>query len=342
MKDHSVALILFGLPGTSRNAAEDVKYRDLVSNFIENGLKVHSVTYNDVFADRLETELLQYPAILVWVNPVEQGNDRTRLDALLNNLSSRGCFVSAHPDTILKMGTKDILYKLRDTGLVGDVKRYESFGDFRDRFLTTEKGNSLRILKQYRGNGGDGVFKIDSSHIRSGQVSITHAKNGKEERTVSTDEFFSAFEPFFRNGSVLIDQAWNPNIINGMVRCYCSGTKVAGFGYQEVNALYPITAESPVYKPPGKRFYFSEACGLFRDLKEIMEKNWIKSIGETAGVDTEMLPVIWDADFFINKVNAEATANKYSLCEINVSSVSPFPESSIPYMVNEVKKRLDN
>jgi hypothetical protein len=53
-----------------------------------------------------------------------------------------------------------------------------------------------------------------------------------------------------------------------------------------------------------------------------------------------MLPVIWDADFFINKINTENTSEKYSLCEINVSCVSPFPESSIPYIAEEIRKRI--
>ena len=53
-----------------------------------------------------------------------------------------------------------------------------------------------------------------------------------------------------------------------------------------------------------------------------------------------MLPVIWDADFFINKVNADKINEKYTLCEINVSCVSPFPESSIPYIVDEVKAQM--
>ena len=71
-----------------------------------------------------------------------------------------------------------------------------------------------------------------------------------------------------------------------------------------------------------------------------MEKNWVSQLQEITGVKNEMFPVIWDADFFINKINTESTNEKYSLCEINVSSVSPFPESSIPYIVEEVKKRI--
>ena len=58
------------------------------------------------------------------------------------------------------------------------------------------------------------------------------------------------------------------------------------------------------------------------------------------GLHSEELPVIWDADFFINKINNENTSQKYSLCEINASCVSPFPESSIPYIVDTVKKEL--
>jgi hypothetical protein len=55
-----------------------------------------------------------------------------------------------------------------------------------------------------------------------------------------------------------------------------------------------------------------------------------------------MMPVIWDADFFINDVNTKKTGEKYTLCEINVSCVSPFPESAIPYMVEEVRKKIEN
>ena len=64
------------------------------------------------------------------------------------------------------------------------------------------------------------------------------------------------------------------------------------------------------------------------------------ALQQITGIKNEMLPVIWDADFFINEINARNTSKKYSLCEINTSSVSPFPESSIPYIVDEVGNRL--
>ena len=332
MKENSIAILIFGESHSNRNALTEEKYKNLAITFQENGIDVNSVIYNDEKAEQLSKELLQYDAILVWVNPVEQGNNRNKLDALLVKLSDAGCFVSAHPDVILKIGTKDVLYKTRDMEFGGDVRLYNSFEDFKERFLTAP---ATRILKQYRGNGGDGVFKIDATNLKKNKIGVTHAKSSDKERSISTEDFFTAFKIYFEDGGILIDQPWNENIINGMVRCYLTGTKVSGFGYQEVNALYPD-------KKPGKRFYFSEDCGLFRDLREIMENKWVPELQQITGTKNEMMPVIWDADFFINTVNTEKTSEKYTLCEINVSCVSPFPESAIPYMVEEVRKKIES
>ena len=71
-----------------------------------------------------------------------------------------------------------------------------------------------------------------------------------------------------------------------------------------------------------------------------MENKWVPQLQKLTSLNSEELPVIWDADFFINKINSENAAEKYSLCEINASCVSPFPESSIPYIVDTVKKEL--
>ena len=328
--------MIFGEPGSTRNALAEEKYRKLADQFIEKGFTVDSVLYHNSISAMLEEQLLKFRAILVWVNPIEQQGDRKILDALLLKLAAKGCFVSAHPDTILKMGTKEILYKTKDTGFGGNVKLYHSFEDFKERFVKGLTG--ARILKQYRGNGGDGVFRINVDNIKNSKIGVTHAKNGNTENLLAIEDFFEMFKSYFSENGMLVDQEWNPNIINGMVRCYLCGAKVAGFGYQEVNALYPVI--NSVYKKPGQRFYFSEDCGLFRDLKDIMENSWLSQLLNITGINHDRLPVIWDADFFINKINTEITSEKYSLCEINVSCVSPFPKSSIPYIIEEVTKRI--
>jgi hypothetical protein len=220
----------------------------------------------------------------------------------------------------------------------GDIKLYASFDDFKNRFFNSDNTTAIRILKQYRGNGGNGVFKIDSTGFQLNKIKITHAAGDIHERILTVDHFFEEMKLYFSNNGMLIDQPWNPNIINGMVRCYLTGNKVNGFGYQEINALYPTSAKNP--KPPGKRFYYTEQCGLFQDLRMLMETEWVPQLQEITAVKTEFLPVIWDADFFINTINTLNIKEKYTLCEINVSCVSPFPESAIPFIVKEVSNKI--
>jgi len=51
---------------------------------------------------------------IVLLNPIEGGRRRDRLDALLRDAARAGVFVSAHPDAILRLGTKDVLVEARD------------------------------------------------------------------------------------------------------------------------------------------------------------------------------------------------------------------------------------
>ncbi|MEO8923880.1 MAG: hypothetical protein ABI330_13850 [Caldimonas sp.] len=65
----------------------------------------------------LKTDLLAVNGALVWVDPIDaDGHSRGPLDAMLRDVASAGVFVSAHPDVILKLGTKDVLVETRDLG----------------------------------------------------------------------------------------------------------------------------------------------------------------------------------------------------------------------------------
>jgi hypothetical protein len=105
--------------------------------------------------------------------------------------------------------------------LGGDVRQYSSFDEFKERFLLSSP--QMRILKQYRGNGGNGVFKINTINIKNNMIGITHASGDEGERVVTEADFFEQMKYYFNNNGMLIDQPWNTNIINGMVRCYLSG-----------------------------------------------------------------------------------------------------------------------
>lgn len=332
----SVALMIYGDANSNRNALTEEKYKDLANAFSSEGINIESVLYNDGAAAKLATELLKFDAVLIWVNPIEQGNNRAKLDALLAEISDKGCFVSTHPEVILKMGTKDVLYKTKDMDWGGDTKMYTSHRDFLNRFYESLKTSGIRVLKQYRGNGGNGVYKI--AYSSANELRLTHAMDGSVERNLLFTDFYNEFKSFFLNDGLLIDQEWNKNIVNGMVRCYLTGTKVAGFGFQEINALYESNDKTHI--PPGKRYYFTENCGLFSDLKEIMQNKWVPQLQKKLSIAESMMPVIWDADFFINKPNSKKTNKKYTLCEINVSCVSPFPPSAIKFIVDEVKTKI--
>jgi hypothetical protein len=323
--------MLYCAPGNTKNVFTEEKYCALAESFVRSGLSVETVPYDDIHADTYRDSLKRLDALLVWVNPMEQGRDRKVLDQLLAELHSAGVFVSSVPETIMKIGTKDVLFKTRNLEWGSDVEMYATFDDFRERFPASMMNGQTRVLKQFRGNGGDGVFKVTSS---GRGFLVLHAKRGAVEEKMSEDRFFDYFSAYFASGPML-NQEWNDKITNGMVRCYVSGRRVAGFGYQEINALYP--QDGPV--TPGKRFYFTEKCALFADLRVAIEERWIDQLLDVSDLAENKLPVIWDADFFINSM-VPNSPGRYTLCEINVSSVSPFPESAIGFIVSEVQNAL--
>jgi len=145
MKSVNVAFMIYGDINSDRDALEEEKYKDLAGSFISRGFNVTSVLYNDEFAEKLSVSLLKFDAMLVWVNPIEQGNDRKKLDALLVEISEKGCLVSTHPGIILKMGTKEILYTTRDMDWGGDTKIYRTYENFVRQFHQSLRESKIRV-----------------------------------------------------------------------------------------------------------------------------------------------------------------------------------------------------
>jgi hypothetical protein len=58
------------------------------------------------------------------------------------------------------------------------------------------------------------------------------------------------------------------------------------------------------------------------------------------GLRREQLPLLWDCDFMFGPPHADGS-DRFVLCEINVSSVSPFPPSAIEPIVDAVRARLE-
>jgi hypothetical protein len=304
------------------------------------GAHAEPAVYHDDFCDEVRQQLRKVDAVLVWVNPIEGGHDRSVLDAMLREIAAAGTFVSAHPDVILKLGTKEVLYRTRDIGWGCDTHLYRTVDQLRRELPSRLARGEARVLKQYRGNGGDGVWKVQSAADRGDGgatparedllIHARHAKRGCVEETIRLGEFLKRCEPYFAGEGRLIDQAYQARLPEGTIRCYLVHGKVAGFGHQAINALYPSASGAPpeTAPQPGPRLYHPPAMREFQSLKRLLELEWLPAAQQLLGIDTARLPVLWDCDFLLGPRN-DAGEDTYVLCEINVSSVSPFPDSAV-------------
>src|SRR5260370_29465002 len=111
--------------------------------------------------------------------------------------SEWGQRVSPLPDVILKMGVKDVLYRTRHLGWGGDTHRYDSAESFRAEFPSRLQTAGTRVLKQNRGNGGQGGWKVEALHHAGGMVRVVHAHRGTQPEEVPLHAFIGPCEPYF-------------------------------------------------------------------------------------------------------------------------------------------------
>jgi hypothetical protein len=170
--------------------------------------------------------------VLVWVNPLQDGKTRHALDTMLREVAAHGPWVSAHPDTILKMGTKEVLVRTRHLGWGTDTHLYESMPQLRDALTARLAAGAARVLKRNRGNDGQGVWKVEPAASRGGSmVRITEAAQGGPAEEVPLEAFLARCEPYFEQGGRIIDQPFQERLGDGMIRCYMAGDRVAGFAH---------------------------------------------------------------------------------------------------------------
>lgn len=305
-------------------------------------IRAEKAVYSEKFEDEVREQLHQVDGVLVWVNPIMGDRDRTRLDSMLKQVADQGVFVSAHPDVILKMGTKEVLYSTRDMSWGCDTHLYTTAEDLREQLPLRLAESRPRVLKQYRGNGGDGVWKVEKHPRDSTLIRVRHARRGSVEEDIPLGEFLKRCEVYFEGPGRIIDQVYQERLTDGMVRLYLVRDKVVGFGHQEINALFPAPPGSPpeVAPQPGPRLYYPASKPDFQKLKTRMESEWLPAMQELLDIDTQSLPVIWDADFLYGPKTTSGE-DTFVLGEINVSSVYPFPESALELLAQDIKRQID-
>ncbi len=317
---------------------ENTRLAGIAQALTSAGAEVISAPFCDEIASEIEARLIDVDLALVWYNPSESGRDRARLNAMLRSVAAKGVKVSAHPDVIDKMGTKDVLYQTRHMPWGTDLRRYSSLDRMRAE-LPELLQRGPRVLKQMRGQSGDGIWRVMKDASQQ-LLAVRHAKRGCSEQLMHLDDFLALCSPYFAQGGAMIDQPFEDRLREGMIRCYVVGRQVAGFGEQLINALYPVPAGQPEIEAPepGPRLYFPADRADFQDLKRQLESDWIAQMCESLAIIPDDLPVLWDADFIRGKKTSSGQ-DTYVLCEINISSVYPFPPSALQPLVREALSR---
>jgi hypothetical protein len=133
------------------------------------GIHAEPAVYDEGFPEEVREQLLAGDGVLVWVDPIHQGKARAALDPLLRDVASRGPWVGAHPDVILKMGVKEVLYRTKHLGWGCGTHLYRTTAEFAAAFprrLQSGPGLSSRT----EATAARGVWKVERIPPRAGTV----------------------------------------------------------------------------------------------------------------------------------------------------------------------------
>ncbi len=318
-----------------RTTPETSRFKAIFAALAELGVGAIQVVYEDDVRDAVRAQLATLDGVLVWVNPIHEGRSRANLDTLLREVAASGIWVSTHPDVILKMGTKEVLYRTRTMSWGCDTALYRTAEAMRAE-LPARLAAGPRVIKRNRGNGGQGVWKVETlaSARTQPMVRVLDATKDVSEE-LALDEFLEWCAAYFEDDCV-IDQPFQARLSEGVVRCYMAGDRCAGFGHQKVKALVDAPAAR---NEAGPRLYASNADSCFQRLRRLMEDEWTPQLTSLLDIPRRDLPMIWDADFMLGAPGADGT-DSYVLGEINVSSVFPIPDEAPAEIARRVADRL--
>ena len=217
------------------------------------------------------------------------------------------------------MDVKEVLHRTKHLGWGTDTRLYRTPAEFRAGLPATLASDGPRVLKQNRGNAGQGVWKVERTD--PARVTFLEAQRGSTPEELTLESFMARCKSYFSEDGCIVDQPFQPRLPDGMIRCYMGGDKVVGFGHQLIKALIPPPPEGPdaPAAQSGPRIMHGPDAPAFQTLRSKMEGEWTPQMMQTLGMDANSLPIIWDADFLYGPRTATGE-DTYVLCEINVSS----------------------
>jgi hypothetical protein len=314
--------------------SETCKLHEVFAAFADLGVDARPVIYADAEIERVREELLDLDGVLVWVNPIQDGLDRSQLDPLLREVADAGVWISAHPDVILRMGTKEVLADTASMSWGTETRVYRTLDDFRARFpIRLGETDRALVLKQHRGMGGAGVWKVELAD--AGSVIVQHASGGAAPERMTLGAFLDQCAAYFAGTGLMVEQPYQDRLPEGMIRAYLTHDRVVGFTHQYPRGLMPVGADA---RPTSKRFEPVDTLA-YAELRHRLEIEWVPEMQRVLDLDAHSLPVIWDADFLYGPKGASG-GDTFVLCEINVSSTFAFPEFAMPTVAQAALARI--
>jgi hypothetical protein len=324
-------------PEADESVIESCKLREVFAAFSALGVTAEPVIYSDDTVAGVRDLLLGLDGALVWVNPIEQGLTRSKLDPVLREVADAGVWVSAHPDVILKMATKQVLVATKHMSWGTDTRLYRTAAELQHELPARLAEQTPLVLKQHRGMGGNGVWKVERDASGDGTLlRVQHAVRNSVPEQLSLDEFVARCEPYFSGQGLMVEQPYQARLAEGLIRVYMTHAEVVGFAHQYPRGLLPPADASSTQT--AKAFELPSAAA-YGDLRIRMESEWVPEMQKVLGLDTHALPVIWDADFLYGAKTTTGD-DTYVLCEINASSTFAFPEHAMPTVAKAAIERM--
>jgi hypothetical protein len=329
------------------------------------GLDVVSVPYAEGREAETATALAGVDGVLVWADPLSDDGDRHGLDQVLREAAATGVWVSAHPDTVDRLGTKEVLVATRGMSWGSDVHAYDSVEQFQHEFPSRLAADGVRVLKASRGNGGRTVWKVRlpggpslTAPRPAETVVVQHARiRDRSSLRMPLAQLMDICAVGFGawgGAGGLVDQEFISGVTRGIVRCYLVGGQVVGFARQYPDGAVPDGAlrtaagtgpsAQEVMGLPSPKTMYAPTEPAFAALRQRLETAWVPDTLSRLGLGGGDLPALWDIDLLISDTfdADEMGEPRFVLCEINASSVIPFPPEApdhvAPYVLAKLKE----
>lgn len=239
----------------------------------------------------------------------------------LKGLGDCGVKVFTHPDVMINLDFKDILYKLKGTSLGEEsTEFYQSYEHFKTHFPQVLRHEHIRVLKTNYGSTGEGVYLVRLCN--NGTVESVEAVNNEKQCFGSLEDFLEDFQykfekddknaEYFHGKSGFVSCRYLKRINEGEIRVLLVNDKPIAVVHKK-----PQEGEfSATLFSGAKYLYESPTLPKYHDVITLT----MKGLDEVKSFcNNKDLPLLWTMDYILDW--NEKGEDCYVLSEINCSCV---------------------